>query len=99
MGILDSALSQFAGVDIAGLASRLGLSEAQVQSILGALGTVQPDPGNHIDAAAAQAAVSPDKVQQLLDAIGGQDKLDQIVGALSQGGGIESVMSGLFGKS
>ncbi|MBB4152179.1 hypothetical protein GGQ80_000055 [Sphingomonas jinjuensis] len=99
MTILDQMLSQFGGVNIGELAGRLGITEAQVQSALGALGTNLSQPGSTVDAAAQQTGLPTDTIQQLLASIGGEDMLQRVTGALSQGGGLEAITSGLFGKN
>jgi predicted ArsR family transcriptional regulator len=99
MTILDQMLSQFGGVNIGELAGRLGITEAQVESALGALGTNMPQPGSTIDGAAQQTGLPTETIRQLLDAIGGEAMLQRITGALSQGGGLEAITSGLFGKN
>ncbi|HEU4960938.1 MAG TPA: hypothetical protein VFT56_11070 [Sphingomonas sp.] len=98
MSLLDDMTREVSGVDLTTLADRLGLTPAQAESALAALGRAEPEPGDTADLAAAKAGLPRDQVARLLEAIGGEDGLRRIVGALSQGGGIASVTSGLFAK-
>lgn len=98
MGIMDQMLEQVSGANIEALASKVGLTPQQVTSALAALGRAEAEPEDTAGGAAAKTGLPVEKVQQLLQAIGGEDGLRRIVGGLSQGGGLASAMTGLFGK-
>lgn len=99
MTILDQAVTQLCGVSIADIAEQTGLTEPQAESALAALGRSAPEPEDTATAAADRAELPEDKVRAVLDAIGGEDGLARLTGALSQGGGLAAAKSGLFGKA
>lgn len=98
MSILDQALSQFGGTNLDAIAGKVGLTPEQVQSAVAALGRSMPEPGDTAGLAAAKTGLPVETVQQVLQHLGGEDTLARITGALSEGGGIGSVLSGLFSR-
>lgn len=98
MTMLNEMLRTVSGIDIDSLAGRVGLTPAQVESAVAALGRAEPEPGDTADLAASKAGLPRDAVAEVMAAIGGEDGLRRIVGGLSQGGGLAAAMSGLFGK-
>ena len=98
MSMIEDAMRQFGGNDLSGIAAKVGLSPEQVQSAVAALGRSQPEPGDTVQGAADKTGLPTDLVQQVLQHLGGEDALARITGALSQGGGIDSVLSGLFSR-
>ena len=98
MSLLDDITREVSGADLKTLADRLGLTPAQVESAIAALGRAEPEPGDTVDQAAAKAGLPRESIAGVLAAIGGEGGLRRIVGALSQGGGIAGVTSGLFAK-
>ena len=98
MTMLNEMLHTVSGIDIDSLAGRVGLTPAQVESAVAALGRAEPEPGDTVEQAASKAGLPRDAVAEVMAAIGGEDGLRRIVGGLSQGGGLAAAMSGLFGK-
>jgi hypothetical protein len=98
MSILDQALSQFGGTDLAAIADKVGLTPQQVESAVAALGRSMQDPEDTATLAATRTGLPPDAVAQVLQHLGGEETLGRITGALSQGGGIGGVLSGLFSR-
>ena len=98
MSLLNQMMQSVGGTDIDALAGKLGLTPAQVESAVAALGRAEPEPTDTVDQAAAKSGLPREAVAKVLEAIGGEDGLRRIVGGLSQGGGLAGAMSGLFGK-
>jgi hypothetical protein len=98
MSLLDDMTREVSGADLATIADRVALTPAEVESAIAALGRAEPEPRDTVDQAAAKAGLPRESVARVLEAIGGRDGLNRIVGALSQGGGIAGVTSGLFAK-
>lgn len=98
MSLFEQAVQQFGGMDFSELAGKVGLTQPQVESAIAALGRSAPEPGDTAGLAAAKTGLPVEQLQQLLQHIGGEDVLARVTGALSQGGGIEGVLSGLFSK-
>ncbi|MGN6374766.1 MAG: hypothetical protein ACTHMG_04345 [Sphingomonas sp.] len=98
MTLLNQMIQAASGADIDEIAKRVGLTPAQVESAIAALGRAEPEPRDTVDQAADKAQLPHDAVAKVFEAIGGEDGLRRIVGGLSQGGGLAGAMSGLFGK-
>lgn len=98
MTLLNQMMKHVGGIDIESLAGKVGLTPAQVESAVAALGRAEPEPNDTVDEAAAKAGLPREAVAKVFAAIGGEDGLRRIVGGLSQGGGLAGAMSGLFGK-
>jgi hypothetical protein len=87
MGLLDGVLGQLGGAgQIAELAGRFGISEAQVQQGMAALGRAHAEPGDTVQGAAAATGLAPDMLQQLSGAIGGEGALGQISNLIDRDG-------------
>jgi hypothetical protein len=106
MGMLDGLLAQVAGnVDIANLASKVGLSGEQVEQAMTALGIAHPQPGDTVADAAASTGLPADKLQEIVGHIGGEGSLGRFAEMLggSEGGaggmlgGLGAMASGLMG--
>jgi len=102
MGMLDSLLSQVSSnVDIANLASKVGLTPDQVESAVQALGHAHHAPGDTVETAAENTGISSDILQQIVGHIGGEGSLGQFADLLrGQAGSAASVfgaVGGLFG--
>jgi uncharacterized protein YidB (DUF937 family) len=105
MGMLDRLLGQLAGnIDVANLASKVGLSEEQVEMAMTALGQAHTEPGDTVETAAANTGLSSDVLQQVVGHIGGEGSLGRFAEMLQQGGEGGGIMgqlgglaSGLFG--
>lgn len=102
--MLDGLLAQVAGnVDIAGLASKVGLSGEQVEQAMSALGMAHAQPGDTVQAAAASTGLPADKLSEIVGHIGGEGSLGQFASMLGggapggAGGGIGDMLGGLMG--
>lgn len=105
--MLDGLLGQLAGnIDVANLATKVGLSEEQVEMAMSALGQAHTAPGDTVETAAASTGLSADVLQQVVGHIGGEGSLGRFAEMLGQQGGegggimgqIGELTSGLFGK-
>ena len=109
MGLIDGLLAQLGGnFDIQNLATKIGLSPEQVEQGVHALGLAHQEPGDTAETAAAQTGLPVDKLQEMIDHIGGEGSLAQFASLLQglqgqgQEGGIAGALGGLasnlFGK-
>lgn len=106
MGIFDSLLSQIgSNVDVANLASKVGLSQDQVEQAISALAQSHTAPGDTVDGAAQATGLPADTLQQIVGHIGGEGSLGQfaqMIGGAAGGedsaGGAGGLLSGLAGK-
>lgn len=97
MSMLDGLLGQVAqNVDIANLASKVGLAPDQVESAVQALGHAHNAPGDTVETAAANTGLSADVLQQIISHIGGEGSLGRFAGLLQgQAGGAAGVFGAL----
>lgn len=100
--MFDKMLSQIAGnVDIANLATKIGLSPEQVEQGVQALGLAHPEPGDTVETAAANTGLPIDKLQEIVGAIGGEGSLGrfaEMIGGAGAAGGISGMLGGLMGS-
>jgi hypothetical protein len=96
MGMLDGLLGQITGnLDVAGLAAKVGLSPAQVESGMAALGKAHAEPGDTVADASAATGLPTDKLQDLVGQMGGEGalgKLSSMLGGGAAGGGIMGML-------
>ncbi len=98
MGILDSLLAQVSSnVDIANLATKVGLSPDQVEAAVQALGHAHHAPGDTVETAAANTGLSTDILQQIVGHIGGEGSLGQFASLLRDQGGAGGILGSLGG--
>ena len=87
MGMLDSLLQQVGGPDkVSELAAKVGLSENQVAMGMKALGQSHSEPGDTAEVAAQKSGIPHNKMQDMLNQIGGEGMLGKISGFLDQDG-------------
>lgn len=87
MDFLNNIVGQLGGTDkIAALARQVGLSEAQVQSAMAALGQAAPQPGDTVTTAAQSTGLPMEKLNELLAQVGGEDALKKVTGFLDRDG-------------
>ena len=93
MSLLNDALGAAAGggLNIGAIAAKVGLSKAQAQQVVAAIGRFAAQPGDTATQAADHAGVERSKVQQMMDMVGGE-------GALSKLGGMLGGLGGMSGK-
>jgi hypothetical protein len=76
MSILDGILGQLEGtVDIANLATKVGLDPALAEKAIAALGAAHPQPGNTVATAAARTGIDSAILNQIVGHIGGEGAL------------------------
>lgn len=102
MGMLDGLLGQITdNVDVANLATKVGLTPEQVEMAMTALGHAHTAPTDTIETAAANTGLSGDVLQQIVGHIGGEGSLGRFAEMLgsqgSQGGegGLMGTLGGL----
>lgn len=92
MSILDGILGQLgSNVDIAKLASKVGLDPALAEKAVAALGAAHPQPGDTVATAASQTGIDSGTLSQIVDQIGGDGalaKVSQLIGENPQAAGL-----------
>jgi len=103
MGLLDGLLSQVTeNVDVANLATKVGITEEQAETAIAALGHAHTAPGDTVETAAAATNLPTDVLQQIVGHIGGEGSLAQFASLLHESGGAEGILGKLgsvFGRS
>ncbi len=108
MSILDTIMGQMGGgvgqmVEqqvASAIATKLGIDPAMAQSAITALTQAHPQPGDTVQAAAAQSGISADTLSQIVGHLGGEGGLGSLVGAMTgqqQGAGAGADAGGLAG--
>lgn len=78
MGLLDGVLGQMGGnMDVANLASQLGIDPAMAEKAVAALGQSHQEPGDTAQLAAQKTGLDLGTIQQIISAIGGEGSLAQ----------------------
>jgi ATP phosphoribosyltransferase regulatory subunit HisZ len=107
MSILDGILKNIGGApdDVVNLAKQVGLDPAMVEQAIAALGKTHQMDGDTVELAAEKTGMSPDILNQIVGAIGGEGSLSNFASILDQdkdGNPINDLMGmakGLFGKN
>lgn len=107
MSILDGILKNIGGApdDVVNLAKQVGLDPALVEKAISALGMTHQMDGNTVELAAEKTGMSPDILNQIVGAIGGEGSLSNFASILDKdkdGNPINDILGmakGLFGKS
>jgi len=107
MSILDGILKNIGGApdDVVNLAKQVGLDPKMVEMAIGALGQTHQMDGDTVELAAEKTGMSPDILNQIVGAIGGEGSLGQFASMLDQDGDgnpindLMGMAKGLFGKS
>ena len=95
MSILDGILGQLgSNVDIANLASKVGLDPALVEKAVAALGAAHPQPGDTVATAASQTGIDSGTLSQIVDQIGGDGALAKVSQLINE----NPQAAGLLGK-
>lgn len=88
MSILNGLLGQVSDTaTIQNLASKVGLSPEQVEQAVAALGQAHAQEGDTVTTAAEQTGLPQNKLQQIVEHIGGEGALGQFASLLQQDGG------------
>ena len=78
MGIFDSILGQVSEhVDVANMASKLGIDPALAEKAIAALGQAHHEPGDTVAGAAAMTGLDTGMLSQIVAQIGGEGSLGQ----------------------
>lgn len=107
MSILDGILKNIGGApdDVVNLARQVGLDPALAEQAIAALGRTHQLDGDTVQLAAEKTGISPEILQQIVTAIGGEGSLTHFASMLDRDGDgnpLDDVMDlakGLFGKS
>jgi hypothetical protein len=107
MSILDGILKNIGGApdDVVNLAAKLGIDPKMAEMAIGALGKTHQMDGDTVTLAAEKTGISPDILNQVVAAIGGEGSLSHFASMLDRDGDgnpVDDVMDmakGLFGKS
>ena len=107
MSILDGILKNIGGApdDVVNLAKQVGLDPGLVETAIGALGRTHQLDGDTVTLAAEKTGLSPEVLQQIVTAIGGEGSLSNFASILDRDGDgnpvddIMDIAKGLFGKS
>ncbi|MCR9178807.1 hypothetical protein [Erythrobacter sanguineus] len=107
MSILDGILKNIGGApdDVANLAAKVGLDPAMVEKAIATLGQTHVLEGDTVTLAAEKTGLSPDLLNQIVGAIGGEGSLANFASVLDRDGDgnpindIMGMAKGLFGKS
>jgi hypothetical protein len=79
MSILDGILGQLEGsVDIANLATKVGLDPALAEKAVAALGAAHPQPGDTVATAAAKTGIDAGTLSQVVEHLGGEGALARV---------------------
>jgi hypothetical protein len=107
MSILDGILKNIGGApdDVVNLAKQVGLDPAMAEQAIAALGKTHQLDGDTVQLAAEKTGISPEILQQIVTAIGGEGSLGQFASMIDRDGDgnpvndILGMAKGLFGKS
>jgi hypothetical protein len=96
MSLLDGILGQVSETaTVQNLAAKVGLTPEQVESAVAALGQAHGEDGDTVQTAAAATGLPSDKLNEIVEHIGGEGSLGQFALLLKAEGGISGVLGGL----
>lgn len=94
MSLLDSILGQVSdNATIENLATKVGLTPEQVESAVTALGQAHAQDGDTVQTASESTGLPADKLNQLVDHIGGEGSLGRFASLIAGGGGLSGIAS------
>ena len=107
MSILDGILKNIGGApdDVANLAAKLGIDPKMAEQAIAVLGKTHQMEGDTVGLAAEKTGMSPDILNQIVGAIGGEGSLSNFASILDKDGDgnpvddLLGMAKGLFGKS
>jgi ATP phosphoribosyltransferase regulatory subunit HisZ len=107
MSILDGILKNIGGApdDVANLAAKIGIDPAMAEQAIAALGKTHVMEGDTVTLAAEKTGLSPDVLNHVVAAIGGEGSLAQFASMIDMdkdGNPLDDIMGmagKLFGKS
>jgi threonine dehydrogenase-like Zn-dependent dehydrogenase len=88
MSILDGILKNIGGApdDVVNLAAKIGIDPAMAEQAIAALGKTHQLDGDTVTLAAEKTGLSPDILNQIVDAIGGEGSLSNFASILDRDG-------------
>ncbi len=88
MSILDGILKNIGGApdDVINLAKQVGLDPAMAEKAIAALGQTHQLDGDTVSLAAEKTGISPDILNQVVAAIGGEGSLSQFASMIDRDG-------------
>ena len=96
MSILNSILGQVSGdATVQNLAAKVGLSPEQAEQAIAALGQAHSQDGDTVETASQQTGLPSDKLNEIVQHIGGEGALGQFASLLESQGGASTVLGGL----
>lgn len=96
MSILDGILGQLGGnVDIANMATKVGIDPRLAETAIAALGAAHPQPGETVATAAAKTGIDSGTLSQIVEHIGGEGALGRFSQILAEHPQAASVFSQL----
>lgn len=94
MSLLDSILGQVnESATIQNLAAKVGLTPDQVESAVAALGQAHAQEGDTVKTASEATGLPSDKLNEIVNHIGGEESLGQFASILANEGGLSGVIS------
>ena len=103
MSIFDSILGQLGGgdgvpIDVANMATKLGISPEMAEQAVSALAVAHPQPGDTVETAAASTGIDPAMLQQIVGHIGGEGSLGQFASMIEGNPQAMEMAAGLLNK-
>lgn len=94
MSLLDSILGQVSeSATIQNLASKVGLTPEQVESAVAALGQAHAQEGDTVQTASETTGLPADKLNEIVNHIGGEGSLGRFASLLEGEGGLSGIVS------
>jgi protein-disulfide isomerase-like protein with CxxC motif len=94
MSLLDSILGQVSETaTVQNLAAKVGLTPEQVEGAVAALGQAHTQEGDTVQTASEATGLPTDKLNEIVQHIGGEGSLGQFASLLQGEGGISGVLS------
>jgi len=94
MSLLDSILGQVSeNATVQNLAAKVGLTPEQVESAVAALGKAHVEEGDTVQTASESTGLPTDKLNQIVDHIGGEGSLGRFASLVEGEGGLSGALS------
>jgi len=94
MSLLDSILGQVSeNSTVQNLATKVGLTPEQVETAVAALGQAHAQEGDTVETASAATGLPTDKLNAIVDHIGGEGSLGRFASLLEGEGGLAGIVS------
>lgn len=94
MSLLDSILGQVSeSSTVQNLATKVGLTPEQVETAVAALGQAHAQEGDTVETASAATGLPTDKLNAIVDHIGGEGSLGRFASLLEGEGGLSGIVS------